>query len=274
MLISTGLANWNYWAIMPQIVTIIITTVIIVTISFIYQRKVKKMKTNTEPRGIVLVVELVVTYVEKIVIDVLGAKYKNLTIYLMYLMLYILIGNWLSIIGIDSQASMYTVTLSLALVTFIGIYYIGIKFQKLLFFKKFLTNPLELITQFAPLISLSFRLFGNITGGSVIMLLLYTFTGNVWANIPVIGQVNFLIGTVGPFLHMYFDLFAGSIQALIFGMLTMVYWKLQMESESKAELELKLPKKIRKQRKKEQEQNLDDTTHQERLLLDRSLKRK
>lgn len=272
MLISAGLKNWNYWTIMPQLITITITTIIIVTISFIYQRKVKKMKPDDDPRGIVLAVELVVTYVEGIVVDVLGAKYKNVTVYLLYLMLYILIGNWLSIIGIDSQASVYTVTLSLALVTFIGIYYLGIKFQKLFFFKKFLTNPLELITQFAPLISLSFRLFGNIIGGSIIMSLLYLLTGNIWAKVPVIGQVNFLIGTVAPFLHMYFDLFAGSIQALIFGMLTMVYWKLQMEGNSKPEKVLKLPKKVRK--RQEQEEDIDDVTHQERLLLDRRLKRK
>lgn len=271
MLVSAGLENWNYWAIMPQLLAIIITTIIIVSISFVYQRKVKKMAPGDDPRGIVLLVEIVVTYIEKIVIDVLGAKYKNLTVYLMYLMLYILIGNWLSIIGIDSQASSYTVTLSLALVTFIGIYFVGIKFQKILFFKKYL-NPLEWLTQFAPLISLSFRLFGNILGGSVIVTLLYALTGNIWAKVPVIGQFNFLIGAIAPFLNMYFDLFAGSIQALIFGMLTMVYWKLQMEGESKSELEIKLPKKIRKKQKKEE--TLDDTIHHERLLLDSRLKRK
>jgi len=78
---------------MPQLITIAITTIIIVSISFIYQRKVKKMAADDDPRGIVLAVELVITYVEGIVVDVLGAKYKNVTVYLLYLMLYILIGN-------------------------------------------------------------------------------------------------------------------------------------------------------------------------------------
>lgn len=270
MLISAEISGWNPWKLMPQLVTIFVTTIIIVIISFIYNRKVKKMKPDDDPRGIVLVVELIIKYIEKIVIDVLGVKYKNLTIYLMYLMLYILIGNWLSIIGLDSQASTYTVTLSLALVTFIGIYYIGIKFQKLLFFKKYL-NPLELLTQFAPLISLSFRLFGNIIGGSIILTLLYSLTGTIWAKIPVIGQANFLIGAIGPFLHMYFDLFAGSIQALIFGMLTMVYWKLQMEPEQKSELEIKLPKKVRKQLK---DGSLNEITYNDRAALDSNLKKR
>lgn len=266
MLIAAGLDSWNAWTLLPQVVTIIVTTVFIVTISFIYSRKVKKMQPDDDPRGLVLIVELVIKYIENLVIEVLGVKYKNLTIYIMYLILYILIGNWISIIGLESPSSTYTVTLSMALVTFIGIYYIGIKFQKLLFFKKYL-NPLEWLTQFAPLISLSFRLFGNILGGAIILTLLYRATDALWAKIPVIGQVNFLIGGVAPFLHMYFDLFAGSIQALIFAMLTIVYWKLQMVSDQKTEVEIKLPKKYRKKRK--QKTLLDEIMYNQRALLNR-----
>lgn len=269
------IAGWNPWVLMPQLLTIIITTIIIVTVSFLYQHKVKKMQPDDDPRGLVLVVELIIKYIEKLVVDVLGIKYKNLTIYLMYLILYILLGNWISIIGLDSQASSYTVTFSMALVTFIGIYYIGIKFQKLLFFKKFIVNPLDLIMQFAPLISLSFRLFGNIMGGSIILSLLYTLTGNIWTHIPVIGQVNFLIGTIGPFLHVYFDLFTGSIQALIFGTLTIVYWKLQMDEGShnqKSELEINLPRKLRKQQKQQYKtNNSNDLVYSERTILDQKL---
>lgn len=263
MQLLSGLPNWNYLQIMPQLVTIFITTVFIVVISYIYYYKVKRMKADEEPRGIVLVVELVIKSVEKIVVDVLGTKYKNLTIYLLYVMGYILIGNWLSIIGFESQSSMYTVTLSMAMVTFVGIYFVGIKFQKLLFFKKFIINPLELITQFAPLISLSFRLFGNILGGSIILTMLYSVTGVIWGEIPIIGQMNLLIGVIGPFLHIYFDLFAGSIQALIFGTLTLVYWKLQMDEGShKSELTVKLPRKLRKEQK-----DHDKEMYNERLVM-------
>lgn len=267
MFILAGMNNWNPWTIMPQLVGIVVTVLIIVSISFAYYRKVKKMAPDDDPRGIVLVVELIIKYFEKIVVDVLGVKYKNLTIYLMYLVLYILIGNWISIIGLESQVTSYTVTLSLGLVTFIGMYYLGIKFQKMMFLKKFVVNPLELLTQFSPLISISFRLFGNITGGSIILLLLYNLTGSIWAHIPVIGQVNFLIGTVGPFLHIYFDLFDGSIQALIFGILTIVYWKLQMEVEGhskKEELEIKVPRKLRKGWKQDKNTENQDLIYSER----------
>jgi len=78
---------------MPQLVTIVLTTLLIVVISYIYYYKVKRMKADQEPRGIVLIVELIIKAIEKIVVDVLGVKYKYLTVYLMYLMGYILIGN-------------------------------------------------------------------------------------------------------------------------------------------------------------------------------------
>lgn len=267
MQLSLAISDIKFFRIMPQLVTIFITTILICIISYIYYYKVRKMKADEEPRGIVLIVELIIKAVEKIVVDVFGAKYKNLTIYLLYVMGYILIGNWLSIIGLESQSSMYTITFSMALVTFIGIYFIGIKFQKLLFFKKFIVNPLELITQFAPLISLSFRLFGNILGGSIILTMLYNATGIIWGKVPVIGQMNLLIGVMGPFLHLYFDLFAGSIQALIFGILTLVYWKLQMEGQNhKSELIVKLPRKLRKENAISQ----DEEIYNERQLMEQN----
>jgi len=67
----------------------------------------------------------------------------------------------------------------MAIVTFVGIYVVGIRFQKLLFFKKYLVNPLELISQFSPFISLSFRLFGNVLAGSVILGMFYGLTGTI-----------------------------------------------------------------------------------------------
>lgn len=57
----------------------------------------------------------------------------------MYLLLYIGIGNLMSVVGFESLATAYTVPLSMGLVTFLGIYYFGIKYQKLVYFKSFLS---------------------------------------------------------------------------------------------------------------------------------------
>lgn len=69
-------------------------------------------------------------------------------------------------------------------------------------------------------LSLSLRLFGNMLSATIIMELLYEALGHVsW-----IAQ----IGIPVP-LHFYFDIFDGTIQMVIFVMLTMINIKLSVE---------------------------------------------
>jgi len=62
-------------------------------------------------------------------------------------------------------------------------------------------------------ISISFRLFGNIMGGSIIILV-----------------VSYLVYSLvlPPFLYFFFGLFIGTIQAFVFTMLTIVYIAVQV----------------------------------------------
>jgi F-type H+-transporting ATPase subunit a len=65
---------------------------------------------------------------------------------------------------------------------------------------------LELVSEFSKILSFSFRLFGNIFAGSVLLFVIGTL-------IPVFFQSVFLM----------LEFFVGAIQAIIFGMLTMVF---------------------------------------------------
>jgi F-type H+-transporting ATPase subunit a len=87
-------------------------------------------------------------------------------------------------------------------------------------------NPLNVIEVVTPLISISFRLWGNIFAGGVIITLWYFMIGYITSFIPVIGVLSLLTGLVSPPIHGYFDIFVGIIQALVFTMLVMVYWSL------------------------------------------------
>lgn len=106
-------------------------------------------------------------------------------------------------------------TLALALVSVGAIQYFGIKSLKLSYFKRFfnLGSPidffvgiLELISDFAKIISFSFRLFGNIFAGEVLL----TVTA-------------FLVPILAPLPFYGLELFVGFIQALVFAMLTLVF---------------------------------------------------
>jgi F-type H+-transporting ATPase subunit a len=67
-------------------------------------------------------------------------------------------------------------------------------------------GALELLSEFAKVISFTFRLFGNVFAGEVLLIVM-TFL------IPLLGVV--------PFYGL--ELFVGFIQAFIFAMLTLVF---------------------------------------------------
>ncbi|MCP4640343.1 MAG: F0F1 ATP synthase subunit A [bacterium] len=68
--------------------------------------------------------------------------------------------------------------------------------------------PLNVIGELSKIVSISFRLFGNIIGGSIIII--------------VVSHLTFAVGfPIG--LDMFFIFFVGTIQAFVFTMLTLTY---------------------------------------------------
>lgn len=108
------------------------------------------------------------------------------------------------------------VTLSLALMTFFMTQGYGIKSKGIKAWLKgltepmFLLTPLNIIGELANPVSLSFRMFGNILGGTIIMGLYWNLPWFALLGIPVA-------------LHAYFDVFAGVLQSFIFIMLSMTF---------------------------------------------------
>lgn len=74
--------------------------------------------------------------------------------------------------------------------------------------------PIEVITEFSRIISLTARLFGNVFAGEVLLLLMYTVAGGLrWFVIP------FLF----PIVFIGLELLLGFIQATVFALLTVIY---------------------------------------------------
>jgi F-type H+-transporting ATPase subunit a len=73
----------------------------------------------------------------------------------------------------------------------------------------FFVGILELISEFAKIISFSFRLFGNIFAGEVLLLV-----------------VASLVPYIVPLPFLFLEIFVGFIQALVFSMLTLVFLKM------------------------------------------------
>ena len=65
---------------------------------------------------------------------------------------------------------------------------------------------LELVGEFAKILSFSFRLLGNIFAGSILLFV-----------------ISFLVPAIVPWALFLFEFFVGIIQALIFGLLTAIF---------------------------------------------------
>lgn len=145
-------------------------------------------------------------------------------------------GNWYNLLPGEAEQDGYLLTpffravstdlnftLALALISVIMTQVIGVQTQGLRYFSKFinfttmfkkpffgfmdfLVGLLELISEFAKILSFTFRLFGVMFAGFVLVALVATM-------VPVFV----------PSLIYMFELFMGLIQAFVFGMLTMVF---------------------------------------------------
>jgi F-type H+-transporting ATPase subunit a len=110
-------------------------------------------------------------------------------------------------------------TLALALVTFTIVQIAGIRAHGVRGRIKHMAQPafilpIEIVSEFSRIISLSARLFGNVFAGEVLLGVMYAMANAIKiAVIPVLFPVIFL------FLELLF----GAIQALVFALLTLIY---------------------------------------------------
>lgn len=116
--------------------------------------------------------------------------------------------------------------------------------------------PLNVISEFATPVSMTFRHFGNVLSGVVISVLLSTALGGlsnlIFGWIPVVGSFPILRIGIPAIFSLYFDIFSGLIQAFIFAMLTMLNISNGFPEEAYA---LRMQKRaIRAQKKKEREE--------------------
>ncbi len=174
------------------------------------------------PRPLQVMGELVVSTFYQLTEDALDREMaKKYSPLVCGLFMFLLLSNWLGIIPhLEEPTKDLNTPLSLGLLGFAIAHYAGIRskgfkaYAKEYFQPMFFMMPLNLIGELSKIISISFRLFGNIMGGSIIILVVSYLTYS--AVLP-------------PLLNAFFALFVGTIQAFVFTMLTLVYISVQVK---------------------------------------------
>ncbi|MEW5825280.1 MAG: F0F1 ATP synthase subunit A [Candidatus Bipolaricaulota bacterium] len=137
------------------------------------------------------------------------------------LFLYVLVCNWLSVLpGLESPTANPNVTIGLALLVFILAHAYAIRIKGVRrYLRGFLDPypfmlPLNLIGEIAKPISHSFRLFGNVFAGTVLVTVVTAVL------VPI---------AVPAALNAVFGLFSGFIQAFVFSVLAVTYINMAVE---------------------------------------------
>ena len=197
-------------------------------VSFFLTRNLKKVPTTKRQVFLEYAVGVLYDMVNNTMGEKVVKRMPNIVPYIGSLFLFFACSNLVGLLVFRSPTTDIDTTLAWALITFFMIYFTGIKFNGLAYFKGLLEPlpfllPLNIIGEIAKPISLTFRPFGNILGGAVIMALIYQFLGWLSSLIPGIGTIPIGQLVIPVPLHLYFDLFAGLLQSFIFIMLTMVF---------------------------------------------------
>ncbi len=113
--------------------------------------------------------------------------------------------------GSDLNFTLALALIAVTMVNVFGIAAMGLKERLSVFFNfsspiNFFVGILELVGEFARIISFTFRLFGNVFAGEVLLAIM-----------------ALLVPYLVPLPFMFLEVFVGFIQAFIFGMLTLVF---------------------------------------------------
>ena len=166
-----------------------------------------------------VIAEFLVEIVDNQVLSAMGKEYKWFAPYIGALFASSIFGSLIGLTGLRPVTADFSTVLTWALMTFVLIERAKIKADGIGGYLKSFINPLNIISEISTPVSMAFRHFGNIGGGTIITSLLYfALTG---ASLAI--GLEFPIFAIGipAVLSLYFDLFTGFMQAFIFMMLTM-----------------------------------------------------
>ena len=190
-----------------------------------------------KPKGILFLAEVGVNFFDNMVSSLMGRRYNGMGGFFMAVAVYLFLSFIFGLTGLPAPTTYLATPLSLGLIVFVLIHANAARFNGIKYFKRYIEPipiflPINLISMWAPLLSITMRLFGNALAGWVLMTLVYgamnnigdavvTFVSNgIEQNLHVGGIIS---PVVTPILHAYFDLFSGFIQTTVFLFLSMIF---------------------------------------------------
>ena len=174
------------------------------------------------PGRIQNVMEVIIDGLHSLLVDTMGEHGKKFFPLIATLGLFILTGNLIGIIpGFESPTANINTNAAMALVVFFMTHIVGVMTHGFKYLKQFLGPvwwliplmlPIEIISHLSRPLSLTFRLFGNIAGEDIVLLV-----------------VLLLVPLFVPLPFLFLMIFTSVVQTLVFMLLAMMYISGAME---------------------------------------------
>jgi len=185
--------------------------------------RVEKLTPESKPsKGMTLVLVGVGGF-NQFVKNYIGKHWGHVAVFTMTMAIYVFISNISGLIALESPTSFSAITFSMSITAFLVIQSTGIISQG---WRHFLgifqplppLAPLNIVSEFVPILSMALRLFGNIASGALLLGLLYRLLG--WFSI-----------LVTPAFHVVFDIGFGAIQTLVIVLLTIIFSSMKVKED-------------------------------------------
>ncbi len=167
--------------------------------------------------------EIVIHGIEEFMVEVAGEESRWLLPLVATIFIFIFVSNLVGIIpGFFPPTANLNTTGACALTVVVFTHYLGVKYHGAKYVKHFLgpvwwLAPLifiiEIIGHAARILSLSFRLFGNMMGHEIVLAILFGLAGFFLAPLPIMGL----------------GIFVAFVQAFVFFLLSIIYFSGAME---------------------------------------------
>lgn len=242
-LIAETLGHVGSFPITNTLIMSLVSTAVLMVAAVVLSRRIRAV-----PRGLQNLAEVLIDGALGMMDSVTGDRKQSLRFFplVFTFFIFILLSNWLGLLpgvgpislkvvedGHEIVAPLFrstnadlNVTLALAIVSVIATQAFGIiTISAAKYFKRFINfrNPIftfvgliELLSELAKFVSFSFRLFGNVFAGEVLLVV-----------------IAFLIPVFVPLPFLFLEVFVGLIQAFIFAILTLVFLKVATTAEAR-----------------------------------------
>jgi F-type H+-transporting ATPase subunit a len=237
--------DWGWAAMDAQLFSslfvMLLVLVFAILIGALARSGYKKKTYLQRPHGLLFFGEMYYGICDNFVATRMGYTRRGYTGYFMCLFAYLFLAFIWGITGAPSVIDWLAAPLTLSIIMFALIQYNAIKTNHWHYFHRYIEPfaiflPINLLTMWTPILSTAMRMFGNALSGTIIIGLVQWALGNassaILSSLSTSGWTSIFLAPIPMgILNIYFSLFSGFVQTLVFATLSALWIAQEMPAE-------------------------------------------